>query len=240
MAGLCERPRVLSLYIFQKPRKAKKLYFGVIPRAVDEYLSFLDAYQRQDWKNRLGNPVWHIHAGEPPAPETVAAQGENAPRAQISFAMLLNLVAVANTDDPEVLWGFIRRYAPSLSPDTHPRLAKLVGYAARYFEDFVKPQKTYRLADDVERSALQALDEASLRSKSRATPATPEEIQEKIYDVGRSVPRYQDLKAKTATPERPGVSQDWFNAIYQILLGEERGPRFGSSSPSMALTIRAS
>ena len=59
-------------------------------------------------------------------------------------------------------------------------------------------------------------------------PTTAETIQEEIYNVGRSVPRYQDLKAKGATPERPGVSIEWFNAIYQVLLGEPRGPRFGS------------
>lgn len=221
-------PESLALYMYQRPREAKKLYFDVIPRAVDEYLSFLDAYPRQDWKNRLGNPVWHIHSGNPPAPEIVATRGDNAPRAQISFAMLLNLVAVANTNDAEVLWGFLRRYAPGLSPETHPRLAKLVGYAARYFEDFVKPQKQYRLADEVERDALQSLDAELASLEISDAPPTAELIQEKIYDVGRAVPRYQDLKAKNATPERPGVSQDWFNAIYQILLGEERGPRFGS------------
>ncbi|MBN9060848.1 MAG: lysine--tRNA ligase [Rhizobiales bacterium 65-9] len=221
-------PESLALYMYQRPREAKKLYFDVIPRAVDEYLSFLDAYQRQDWKNRLGNPVWHIHGGEPPAPETVAAQGENAPRAQVGFSMLLNLAAVANSDDPQVLWGFLRRYAPGLSPGTHPRLAKLVDYAARYFQDFVKPQKQYRSADDVETEALRKLDAALATLEDRASPATAEEIQEKIYDVGRAIPRYQDLKAKGATPERPGVSLDWFNAIYQILLGEPRGPRFGS------------
>jgi lysyl-tRNA synthetase class 1 len=221
-------PESLSLYMYQRPREAKKLHFDVIPRAVDEYLSFLDAYPRQDWKNRLGNPVWHIHAGAPPPPETVAAQGENAPRAQIGFAMLLNLVAVANTGDADVLWGFLRRYAPGLSPQTHPRLAGLVGYAARYFEDFVRPRKQYRLADDVEAAALRALDAALAALEARATPATAEEIQEKIYDVGRAAPRYHDLAAKGATPDRPGVSLDWFNALYQILLGEPRGPRFGS------------
>ncbi|WP_425329934.1 lysine--tRNA ligase [Terrirubrum flagellatum] len=221
-------PESLALYMYQRPREAKKLHFDVIPRAVDEYLQFLESYPRSDWKNRLGNPVWHIHAGDPPAPETIGAAGDNAPRAQITFGMLLNLVAVANTHDVDVLWGFIRRYAPGVSPDTHPRLAKLIGYAARYFEDFVRPEKQYRLADEVEAEALRALDAALASLENRDPPATAEEIQEKIYDVGRAVPRYQDLKAKGATPERPGVSLDWFNAIYQVLLGEPRGPRFGS------------
>ncbi len=102
----------LGLYMFHKPREAKKLHFDVIPKAMDDYLQFIDAYPRQDWKNRLGNPVWHIHGGEPPAPETMPATADsNAPRASVTFALLLNLVAVANAEDKGVLWGFIRRYA---------------------------------------------------------------------------------------------------------------------------------
>ncbi len=148
-------PESLGLYMFHKPREAKKLHFDVIPKAMDDYLQFLDAYPRQDWKNRLGNPVWHIHGGAPPAPETMPATAEsNAPRASVSFALLLNLVAVANAEDKEVLWGFIRRYAPGADPKTHPTLDRMAGYAIRYFKDFVKPAKTYRTPTDEERVAL--------------------------------------------------------------------------------------
>ena len=221
-------PDSLSLFMYNKPREAKRLFFDVIPRQVDDYLTFLDKYQTQDVKTRLMNPVWHLHAGEPPAPELLGSGASNQPGTTISFSMLLNLVAVANSEEPSVLWGFIRRYAPGVSPDTHPRLDSLVRGAGRYFADFVKPQKTYRLPDDVEAAALQKLADvlASFESGDRA--ATAEAIQEEIYNVGRSVPRYQDLKAKGATPERPGVSIEWFNTIYQVLLGEPRGPRFGS------------
>ena len=220
-------PESLALYMFQKPREAKKLHFDVIPRAVDEYLAFLEAYGRQDEKSRLGNPVWHIHSGNPPAPEKVAqSAGENAPRAGgVSFALLLNLVAVANAESKDVLWGFLQRYAPGVSPSTHPRLDALVGYAIRYYADFVKPKKAYRLADEGEAAALQALAD---KLGTLPADASPEQIQEAVYDVARPLPRYQDLKAKGATPERPGVSNLWFNTLYQILLGEERGPRFGS------------
>jgi lysyl-tRNA synthetase class 1 len=142
--------------------------------------------------------------------------------------MLLNLTAVANSEDPSVLWGFIRRYAPGVSIETHPRLDQLVKRAIRYFQDFVKPQKTYRRPDEVESASLRRLADHLARFESEAAPATAEAIQEEIYNVGRAEPRYQDLKAKGATPERPGVSIEWFNAIYQVLLGEPRGPRFGS------------
>ncbi|MDP2355514.1 MAG: lysine--tRNA ligase [Beijerinckiaceae bacterium] len=217
-------PESLSLFMFQKPREAKRLFFDVIPRAVDEYLQFLGGYQRQDWKQRLGNPVWHIHSGEPPAVEELKTGADGA-GTSVSFVMLLNLAAVANSEDPQVLWGFLRRYAPSASPQTHPRLDNMVGYAVAYFRDFVRPAKTYRLPDDVERDALGKLD-AMLASLPAG--ASGEEIQTSLYDVARPIPRYQDLKAKGATPERPGVSNDWFNMLYQVLLGENRGPRFGS------------
>jgi len=215
-------PESLSLFMYQKPTAAKRLYFDVIPRTVDDYLTFLEAYPRQENKERLGNPVWHIHAGEPPEPELLRHEGSGT---TISFGMLLNLAAVANSEDPQVLWGFLRRYAPDVTPQSHPRLDKLVTYAVRYFRDFVRPNKRYRAPDEVERAALVALSEmlASLPSTASA-----ETIQTALYDIARPIPRYQDLKAKGATPERPGVSNEWFNMLYQVLLGEDRGPRFGS------------
>jgi len=216
-------PESLAQFMFQKPTAAKRLYFDVIPRAVDDYLNFLDAYPRQDWKNRLGNPVWHIHAGDPPQAETLAHEGD-AKGVSVSFSMLLNLAAVANAEDPAVLWGFLRRYARSATPENHPRLDKLVGYAVAYFRDFVKPAKTYRPADEVEREVLQKIDETLQGMEG----ATAEEIQSALYDVGRAAPRYQDFAAKGATPERPGVSNDFFNMLYEVLLGEKKGPRFGS------------
>lgn len=218
-------PESLALYMFTRPREAKKLHFDVIPRAVDDYLQFLDGFSRQDDKNRLGNPVWHIHGGLPPEPERLGREGENASSEKVSFSLLMNLVAVANAEDKAVLWGFLKRYAPSASPETHPRLDALVGYAIRYFQDFVKPKKAYRLPDEIEASALGALADGLA---SLPADATPEAIQELAYDVARAVPRYQDFAAKGATPERPGVSNAWFSALYQVLLGEERGPRFGS------------
>ncbi len=216
-------PESLALYMFPNPTAAKKLHFDVIPRAVDDYLRFLEAYPRQEWKERLGNPVWHIHSGNPPAPETLTHGHEAA--AGMSFNMLLNLAAVANSDKPEVLWGFLRRYAPGATPENHPRLARLVAYACAYFRDRIATKKRYRAADEVEAAALRQISEllAALPGD-----ATAEAIQHALYDVARPIPRYQDLKAKGATPERPGVSNEFFNMIYAVLLGEERGPRLGS------------
>ena len=203
----------LALYMFQKPRTAKRLYFDVIPRAVDEYFTFLSAYERQDEANRLANPVWHIHGGNPPAGDM-----------PVSFAMLLNLVSASNAHDKDVLWGFISRYAPGVTAQTHPKLDELVGYAIRYFDDFVLPAKTFRSPDAVERAALETL-EASLGTLP--ADADGAAIQDAALDVARGIERYQDHK-KTSPDGGPGVSVAFFQMIYEVLLGQERGPRFGS------------
>lgn len=203
----------LGLYMYQRPRQAKKLYFDVIPRAVDEYYTFLAAYPRQDWKERLGNPVWHMHDGNPPAIDM-----------PVPFSLLLNLVSASNAQNKDVLWGFISRHATGVTPATHPELDRLTGYAIRYFDDFVKPTKTFRPADEVEREALRALDAAL-----GALPADAggEAIQNASLNVARKIERYQD-HSKQSPEGGPGVSGAFFQMIYQVLIGQERGPRFGS------------
>ncbi len=211
-------PESLALFMYNKPREAKRLHFDVIPRHVDDYLSFLEKFSGQEPKLKLGNPTWHLHAGTPPEPERVGEGGA------LPFAMLLNLVAVANTEDPAVLWGFIRRYAPEASPETHPRLDRLVHHAVRYFRDFVRPAKTYRAPSAEEAAALTDLSE-TLAGQTGSTD--PEALQAAVYEVGRR--HFPDLSGKSKSPDgRPGVSQTWFTTLYGILLGEARGPRFGS------------
>ena len=207
-------PQSLSLYMFQKPKSAKKLHFDVIPRAVDEYLHFVGTYATQEPRQQLDNAAWHIHSGAPPKAEL-----------PISFVLLLNLTAASNAEDKAVLWGFIRRHVPDATPAAYPILDHLAGYAVNYYRDFVRPKKVFRAPDEVERAALEALADTLGKAPKEASA---EALQTLIYDVGRAVPRYQDMAAKGATPERPGVSIEWFNAIYQVLLGEEKGPRFGS------------
>lgn len=203
----------LALYMYQKPRTAKKLYFDVIPRAVDEYFSFLAAYGKQDPAQKLANPVWHIHSGNPPMVDM-----------PVSFALLLNLVSASNAQDKDVLWGFISRYAPGATAATHPKLDELVGYAIRYFDDFVKPTKKYRPADPVERETLSKLSEAIGRLP---VDADGDAIQNAALDVARGIERYQD-HAKKSPEGGPGVSVAFFQMIYEVLIGQERGPRFGS------------
>jgi len=194
-------PESLALFMFQKPRSAKRLYFDVIPRTVDEYLQLLAAYPNQGPKEKLDNPVWHIHAGEPPAAEL-----------PISYGLLLNLVAASNAEDKDVLWGFIRRLAPDATPEKYPVLDRLAEYAVAYYRDFVRPTKKYRLPDDTERHALEVLE----KELAAAPPnASAEDLQNIVYEVGKANGFADRLR-------------DWFRAIYEVLLGQSQGPRFGS------------
>ena len=59
-------PESLSLFMYQKPRAAKRLFFDVIPRAVDDYLALVEKYPAEDAGASVENPAWHIHDGKPP------------------------------------------------------------------------------------------------------------------------------------------------------------------------------
>lgn len=204
-------PESLSLFMFREPKAAKKLHFDVIPRNVDEYYQFLDAYERQTPDQQVSNPVWHIHAGQPVKKHLPA-----------SFSMLMNLVSASNAEDREVLWGFIKRTAPDVTPENAPELDRLVGYAIRYFHDFVKPTKVFRAPEAAERGALAALD-AALAALPAGVDA--DVIQTAVFDVGRA--HFPD-PAKKGPDGGPGVSLNFFAGLYQMLLGQEKGPRFGS------------
>jgi lysyl-tRNA synthetase class 1 len=194
-------PESLSLFMYQKPKAAKRLFFDVIPRAVEDYLQFLAAYDGQSPKEKLDNPVWHIHGGAPPAGGL-----------PVTFGLLLNLVSASNAHDKPVLWGFIRRHAPDVGPETHPLLDDLVGFAVRYYEDFVKPAKVYRAPTEQEVQALAALEKALA---SAPADADAETLQALVYEAGKSHGFADNLR-------------DWFRAIYEVLLGQSQGPRFGS------------
>ncbi len=189
----------LSYFMYQKPKTAKRMHFDVIPKAVDEYHQQLRAYADQDEKARAANPVFHIHNGDVPASTMV-----------VPFAMLLNLASVSGAEDKDALWGFMQRYAPEASPETHPQLDAAAECAVRYFKDFVAPTRKFRAPDDRERAALEDL-KAKLQVWEGGLDA--EELQSMVFAVG---------KAHEFEPLR-----DWFKALYEVLLGASQGPRFG-------------
>ncbi|HEY0421172.1 MAG TPA: lysine--tRNA ligase [Acetobacteraceae bacterium] len=193
-------PESLGQFMFNQPQRAKRLYFDVIPKAVDEYLANATRAHAMPEAERPGNATWHIHAGQVP-------QSAQSP---LSFAMLLNLASVVNAETPDILWGFIRRYNPAATPEDMPFLARLVEYALAYYRDFVAPAKSFRDPNAVERAALEDL----LGELKRLAPDTPaEEIQNILYAVGKRHP-FGELRA-------------FFACLYQVLLGQQDGPRFG-------------
>ena len=193
-------PESLALFMFQAPRRAKRLYFDVIPKTVDDYYRFRAAYwQETDPAGRLENPVWHIHSGA--VPRSVPP---------ISFSLLLNLVAAAHAPDKRVLWGFVEKYAGKVDEQARAELDRLMDYALAYYRDFVEPNKRYRAPDDLER---QALEELLARLKALPEGTDAEDIQAVVYEVGKAYP-FPNLR-------------DWFRALYEVLLGESSGPRFG-------------
>lgn len=214
-------PESLQYFMYQKPKTAKRLFFDVIPKAVDEYHQQLRAYSGQDQKGQLNNPVYHIHGSDVPVSDMV-----------VPFSMLLNLASVSSAEDKETMWGFINKYAPDATPETHPAMDAAAGFAVRYFHDFVKPTKTYRAPTDQERAALEALakalssEEAALAAIAEknqivgnddplpeADFASDEFLQSVVFAIGK-IHAFEPLRA-------------WFSAIYEVLLGASQGPRFG-------------
>ena len=193
-------PESLSLYMYNKPKAAKRLFFDVIPRTVDDYLQHLASYQDQTTDRGLENPVWHIHGGRVPDESS-----------SLGFGILLNLAAVCHSEDKATLWHFVGRYRPGASPRTAPLLDRLLDHAVAYYRDFVKPTQTYRPPEANERAALEALVQVL---EALPDDAEAEAIQHQVYEVGKGHD-FADLRS-------------WFRALYEILLGQSQGPRLGS------------
>ncbi|MDN5786702.1 lysine--tRNA ligase [Pseudorhodobacter sp.] len=189
----------LSYFMYLKPKTAKRMHFDVIPKAVDEYHQQLRAYPGQTLEQQVNNPVWHIHGGNPPESRMV-----------VPFAMLLNLASVSAAKDAAGLWGFIKRYAPDASAETNPDMDAAAGFAVRYFHDFVAPKRVFRLPNDQERTAMEAL-RARLAVWEGGLDA--EALQSMVFAVGKDH-GFEPLR-------------DWFKALYEVLLGASEGPRFG-------------
>lgn len=190
----------MSLYMYQKPKTAKRLYFDVIPKAMDEYLAFLTAYQNEDEAKRMENPVSYVHFGKVPNINFT-----------LTYSLLLNLASVCNPDSDELLWAFISQYQKGLNKENSPLLAKMVKSAINYYNDFIKAHKKYRDGTDAEKSALQEL----IVKVKDSTSVDGAELQNLVFAVGKNHGYEKNMR-------------DWFLALYQILLGQDQGPRMGS------------
>ena len=193
-------PESLTLYMYPNPKRAKKLYAEVVPKTVDEYLSFIEKYPNQKKQDQLLNPVWHVHSGRPPEEKIV-----------MPFSMLLNLVGTSNAKTKDILWKFINKFHPEINPQKNPILDKLTDYAIKYFKDEVEPKKKFKNPSEDEKLILLKLaDKLQLISQK----TKPEEIQTIVYTTGKENGFESNLR-------------DWFKLIYQVLFGEDNGPRMG-------------
>ena len=193
-------PESLALYMYPNPKRAKKLYSEVVPKTVDEYLTLIEKYKIQNEKDKIQNPVWHVHNGKPPNEKIV-----------MPFSMLLNLVGSSNANEKDVLWKFINRFHKEIKPSDHKILDGLINYAINYFKDKVEPKKKFKKPNLEEKKAL-----VNLIKKLEEIDQTlsPEEIQTYVYTVGKENGYEKNLR-------------DWFKLIYQVVFGEENGPRMG-------------
>ncbi|GBR43453.1 lysine--tRNA ligase [Neokomagataea thailandica] len=194
-------PESLAQYMFQQPTRAKRLFFDVIPRATDDYLTLVGKAGQQEGDDLKANPVWSIHGG------TIRPEDTS----PVSYTALLNLANVANARDTDTLWKFLRRYDPTLSPETHPYVDRLVGCALTYFTEQVSPNKTYRDPTDRERRGLEDLAD-ELAKLDVSTP--PVAVQDVVFEVGKRYFEKSELRS-------------WFGCLYEVLLGQSEGPRFG-------------
>ncbi len=193
-------PESLSLYMYQNPKRAKKLYKEIVPKAVDEYLDFIEKAKKQDETQLIMNPVWHVHNGNIPKENMI-----------MSFSMLLNLVETSNADSKELLWKFVKKYKLDIEEKNYPIFDNLIGYAIQYFKDVIKSQKKYKKPNDSEKKALQAL----VRTLEKCNDSmSPEDIQTLIYSTGKENGYEENLR-------------DWFKLIYEVVFGDENGPRMG-------------
>ncbi len=194
-------PESLSLYMFQKPKSAKKLFFDVIPKTVDEYISHYNKFNQLDYLAKIDSPIWHIHAGKP-----------KKFKSDITFNALTNLVSICNTDDKKIIWGFVNQYDPNISPSNNPEFDNLIDFAINYYTDFVLPNKKY--VEVNEKNKIIFVEILNILKNKIDDNNTSEEIQTLLYDVGKRN-NFDSLK-------------DYFKLVYQVLLGQEQGPRLGS------------
>ena len=193
-------PESLALYMYPNPKRAKKLYSAVVPKTVDEYLDFIERFPNQELKDQILNPVWHVHNGNPPSEKIV-----------MPFSMLLNLVGSSNADNKNILWKFIKRFHKEINPKDHKILDDLTEYAINYFKDKVEPNKKFKKPNKEEKKALENLVK---KLKQIKEPLSPEDIQTHVYTVGKENGYEKNLR-------------EWFKLIYEVVFGEENGPRMG-------------
>ena len=191
----------LAHFIFREPRQAKKLFFNMIPKTMDEYLDHLRKYPSVADEKKPDTPLWHIHN-----------RGRQVPsyNSSINFSTVNNLVSALGNPTRDLLISYLARYDEKST--TYPDVIDgLIEKGLKFYEDHILPTKQYRTPTATERPLFEQLAE-TLKSLG-IEEKTEKELQGLVFDIARD----NDTDPKT-----------FFAAIYQVLLGQERGPRFGT------------
>ncbi len=194
-------PESLALYMFQKPKSAKKLHFDIIPKTVDDYISHYNSYSKLDENKKFDSPIWHIHAGNPKDFKT-----------EINFNTLTNLVGVSNSKDKNVIWSFINKYDKKMSPENNPEFDRLIDFSLNYYNDFILPKKNYKKIDATNKEIF--FEIINVLENQISDDSSSEDIQTLLYEIGKKY-NFENLK-------------EFFKLFYQVVLGQDQGPRLGS------------
>ena len=190
----------LALFMYQNPRRAKRLYFDCIPKSMDEYKKNHAGFFHKEHA-QPESPIWHIHEGFIP--------NYTYP---IEFSNLINLVTALNTSDKDTIYNFCLLYIKrKLKQEEQNDLRLIIKLAINYFQNFILPRLKKRKPIQIEKEAIFNLIREIRKSK---TELSSEEYQSLIYKYGKQI--------------YPESLRSWFLSLYQILFGSENGPRLGS------------
>ena len=189
----------LLYYIFQNPKQAKRLFWGIVPKSVDDYLLGLNNYHSLDAQKKPDSPLWHLFNKGAGVPEF---------KTSINFSLVNNLVSAVGADDRELILEYLKRYDPGI--EAHRAVIEdLVNKAMNYYRDFIVPHKRYRMPTTQEKKMLMRL-----RDELAAYEGDDEkEIQTLPFAVAR---------------EYSEPPNNFFKLFYEVVFGQERGPRFGT------------
>ena len=193
-------PETLSYFMYQNPRRAKKLFLDVIPKATDEFISSINKFEQLNDKEKLNSPIWHIFNGSPSM--------QNVP---VSYNILLNLVSASTENDPSVILDFVERYVGKIENKNLDFLKTLIERVTNFDNDVSKNKSNLKSPDENE---IKIFKELIIRLQAMKDETDAETIQTEIYQIGKDF-KFENLR-------------DWFKLIYQVLFGKDDGPRFGT------------
>ncbi len=193
----------LMWFVYQEPNKARKLFWGVIPMATDSLIKELES---PDDKNKACWAIW---------------QGKYPTFPPLSYQMLLNLVNIANTDNENVLWRYIKNYKPDINRENEYLLDKMVKGAINYYNDKIAPNKKYVVPTKEQKIIINELanrleSDYKEADKSLEGGDLADYLMGGVYEIGKN----------HFSNDKDALRDKYFKMLYQVIMGQDTGPRF--------------